>query len=115
MVSAATVAQRLSLAGFPVYGALRTVSTLTAAEVRASRITMSPRFGIRSESDRDAQGSGHLRCYPLRWLLSTKHFMEKAITLTHGSQQAVDCMRPARKSRTSYSRLEYQEFLGCQG
>jgi hypothetical protein len=66
---------------------------------------MSPRSGIRSESDRDAQGSGHSRCYPLRWLLSTKHFMEKAITLGHGSQQAVDCMRSARKSRTSYSRL----------
>ena len=106
MVSAATVAQRPSLAGFPVYGALRTVSTLTAAEVRASRITMSPRSGIRSESDRDARGSGHSRCYPLRELLSTKHFMEKAITLGHGSQQAVDCMRSARKSRTSYSRLE---------
>jgi hypothetical protein len=72
MGSATAVAQRPSLAGFPVYRALRTVSTLTAEEVRASRITMSPRSGIRSESDRDAEGSGHSLCYPLRWLLSTK-------------------------------------------
>jgi len=63
---------------------LRTVSTLTAAEVRASRIIMSPRSGIRSESDREAQGSGPPRCYLLPGLLSTKRFMEKGDHLMVG-------------------------------